>query len=267
MPNRGVGKTLSPTRRGAILALRFSDRKNGPTVRQIADLLNLPKSTHCQKRERESRTERERCRIIAHYLRYPIHHRRCKHGAGKQIVAGDRAAEPANRVVAGDAEQPEVPLTRLLAEEEVPLSELLAAAKPRVSTGRPQALSEQEKDILEVTGFNHVSLMTILNALHERGIKAYREEFKFILKPENKVQRLVYCQERKDWRPDKEWARYGFTDEMSIEIGGTFGISRVWRSNDEKYEEDCRGATKKNKATVMVWGMIKWGYKVTKLSR
>lgn len=100
-------------------------------------------------------------------------------------------------------------------------------------------------EIQEATGFNHVSLMAILNALHERGIKAYREEFKFILKPESKVQPLVYWQERKDWRPDKEWAHYGFTDEMSIEIGGTFGISRVWRSKDEKHEEDFRGVTRK----------------------
>ncbi|KAA8898632.1 hypothetical protein FN846DRAFT_205784 [Sphaerosporella brunnea] len=135
MANRGVGKTLTPTKRGAILAQCFFDRKNGPTVRQIADMLNVSKCTmqacrataHCPKRGRESETERERCRLIAHYLRYPIH-------------TADASAELENRVVAGNSEQPEVPPTRLVAEEEVPLSELLAAAKPRVSTGRPQAL-------------------------------------------------------------------------------------------------------------------------------
>jgi hypothetical protein len=30
-----------------------------------------------------------------------------------------------------------------------------------------------------------------LKVLNERGIKPYREEFNYILKPENKVQRLV----------------------------------------------------------------------------
>jgi hypothetical protein len=51
----------------------------------------------------------------------------------------------------------------------------------------------------------------------------------------------------------------------SIEIGGKYGISRVWRQKGEQYEEDCRGATKKNRSTVMCWGMIKWGYKVNAL--
>jgi hypothetical protein len=76
---------------------------------------------------------------------------------------------------------------------------------------------------------------------------------------------LIYCQERKDWLPDKELAKIGFTDEMSIEIGGKYGISRVGRQKGEEYEEDCWGATKKNRLTVMCWGMIKWGYKVNAL--
>jgi hypothetical protein len=37
----------------------------------------------------------------------------------------------------------------------------------------------------------HVSNSTILRALHEQGIKAYYEEFKFILKLHNMTQRLV----------------------------------------------------------------------------
>ncbi|KAA8897628.1 hypothetical protein FN846DRAFT_992268 [Sphaerosporella brunnea] len=238
MPNTGVGKTLSPTWRGAILALRFSDRKNRPTVRQIADLLNLPKSTvhdvckHAmlrsiakRGREKVEQKENDAASLAITFATLSIT-ADASAELENRVITGGQGAEPANRVVAGDSEQPEVPLTRLLAAEEVPL---------------------------RVTGFNHVSLMTILNVLDERVITAYREEFKFILKPENKVQRLVYCQERKDWRPDKEWAQYGFTDEVSIEIGSTFGISRVWRSKDENHEEDCRGATKKNKATVVVW--------------
>ncbi len=161
------------------------------------------------------------------------------------------------------------------------LAELLAAAAPGKATGRPQALTEEEKDRLVATtkrdfetrrmslvdlqceaGLGHVCPQTILTALNERGLKCYREQYKFILKPEGRAQRLAYCQARKDWLPDKEWANIAFTDEMSIEIGGSFGVSQVWRGNDEKWDQTCVGATKKRCPTMMCWGMIGWNYKV-----
>lgn len=111
----------------------------------------------------------------------------------------------------------------------------------------------------------HVSKSTVLRALHERGLKAYREEFKFILTPENKLPRLLWCQHRKNGAFDKEWANYGFTDEMSIEVGGTFGVSLVWRENWEQWVEDCVGAKKKQGAKVMCWGMIGYGWKVRRI--
>jgi len=64
----------------------------------------------------------------------------------------------------------------------------------------------------------------------------------------------------KDWLPDKKWANIAFTDEMSIEIGGSFGVSQVWRGND-KWDQTCVGATKKRCPTLMCWGMIGWNYK------
>jgi hypothetical protein len=165
--------------------------------------------------------------------------------------------------------------------EEISLTELLAAAAPDKPPGQRPKLSQADKDrlisvvkrnwetrhmsLVELqleAGLSHVSPSTVLKALNERGIKSYREEWKFILKPEDKVNRLKYCQARQHWAPDKEWANYGFTDEMSIEVGGTFGVSLVWRGSDEQYHEDCRGAKKKRGKTVMVWGMIGWGYKV-----
>ena len=53
---------------------------------------------------------------------------------------------------------------------------------------------------------------------------------------EGRAQRLAYCQARKDWLPDKEWANISLTDEMSVEIGGSFGVSQVWRGNDENWD-------------------------------
>jgi len=48
---------------------------------------------------------------------------------------------------------------------------------------------------------------------------------------------------------------------MSIEVGGTFGISLVWRDKTEPWHKDCVGATKKQGSSVMCWGMIGYGWK------
>ena len=76
--------------------------------------------------------------------------------------------------------------------------------------GRPSILSAEDKDrlvafvkrdfhtrrmklvdIRREVGFGHVSDSTVYRALLERGMKAYREDFKFILTAENKLVRLV----------------------------------------------------------------------------
>jgi len=63
-------------------------------------------------------------------------------------------------------------------------------------------------DIRREAGLSHVSDSTVMRALHEQGIKAYREEFKFILKDENMAIRKKYCEERKDWSVEKEWENH-----------------------------------------------------------
>jgi len=88
-------------------------------------------------------------------------------------------------------------------------------------------------DIRREAGLSHVSDSTVMRALHEQGIKAYREEFKFILKDENMAIRKKYCEERKDWSVEKEWENHAFADEMAIEIGGLNGVSLVWRDKSE----------------------------------
>ena len=106
-------------------------------------------------------------------------------------------------------------------EEEIPLPVLnLISADcldPDARSGRPQVLSEAEKDHLVATakrdwgtwhmtlaeiqqeaGLGHVSYSTVFRTLHSRGIKAYVEECKFILNEDNKKRRMVsasgyYC--------------------------------------------------------------------------
>ena len=52
-------------------------------------------------------------------------------------------------------------------------------------------------------------------------------------------------------RADEEWVSYGFTDEMSIKVGDIYGVSLVWRTKDEEWEDDCIGAKKKEGPAVM----------------
>jgi hypothetical protein len=117
------------------------------------------------------------------------------------------------------------PVGVLVSGPELSLQELISqdALDPKKRTGRPQSLTEAEKDRLVATvkrdfktrrmrlvdlrreaGLSHVSDTTVFRALQERGLKAYREEFKFILSEENKKIRLVYCQARQHWEADKE---------------------------------------------------------------
>ena len=120
-----------------------------------------------------------------------------KEGADKKGATREGAARNVKLAVAG---------------EELSLLDLLAAGNldSRPRSGRPQALSEAEKDHLVATvkrdfrtrrmvlvdlrreaGLSHVCNTTVWNALRERGIKAYREQFKFILTTHNKKIRLV----------------------------------------------------------------------------
>jgi len=109
---------------------------------------------------------------------------------------------------------------------------------------------------------DEISSTTFLNVLHKHGIKQYRENMKFILDEDACAIRKEFCEGHRDWRPEVEWANWGFTDEMSMTIGDTYGPSYIWRSKDEKWDDDCVGTTKKGGgSSVMCWGMIGWDYK------
>lgn len=106
-----------------------------------------------------------------------------------------------------------------------------------------------------------VSITTIKKALHEKGLGSYREQWKFILDEVNRKRRMEWCEEKKDWTVKEDWIKIGFTDEMSIEVGSTYGVNLVWREKGEKWHTDCIGQKKKRGLTVMCWGMIGYGWK------
>ena len=68
---------------------------------------------------------------------------------------------------------------------------------------------------------SQVCLQTILKALNKRGLKCYREEFKFILNADNISSRFVYCEH------GRKWANTAFTDECPLTSAGHLG-SRRW---------------------------------------
>ena len=116
-------------------------------------------------------------------------------------------------------------------------------------------------ELREASGLGHASITTIQKALHEKGFGSYREQWKFILNEENRSKRMEWCKEKEYWTIEEDWAKIAFTDEMSIEVGGSYGVNLIWREKNEKWHTDCIGQKKKKCATVMCWGMIGYGWK------
>ena len=162
----------------------------------------------------------------------------------------------------------------------ISVSTLLEHTSRATSRGRPQVLTDAQKDHLKdivksnwktrrmniaelraEAGLGYASISTIQRALHEKGFGSYREQWKFILNAENRKRRMMWCEDKIDWNIEEDWAGIGFTDEMSIEVGGTYGVNLIWREKGEKWHSDCIGQKKKKCATVMCWGMIGYGWK------
>jgi len=158
-----LGKKITLRRRAAIITLR--SLPNPLTFQKIKDLTGIPISTAND--------------IWLH------------------------AVDNARNARLAEGESLEKPLTLL---------ELVDAKclDPDTRSGRPEALTEDEKDRLittvkrdfttrrmklvdlrRVAGLSHVGDGTVHRALVSRGLHAYREEFKPILGPEHKLNRLV----------------------------------------------------------------------------
>jgi transposase len=135
--------------------------------------------------------------------------------------------------------------------------------------GNPKDLSDREaRTLLRVTKNNRrktleditnilpdkLSASTLQRRLSSLGIKKHIAIKKPFLTDEHKRQRLEFCEEHKDWTVE-DWKRVIFSDESKIEIGKQVRAVWVFRSEDEKYNEDCLvPALKGNRASIMVWG-------------
>jgi transposase len=135
--------------------------------------------------------------------------------------------------------------------------------------GNPKKLTERQKRTLKhVTRKNRrktleditnilpqkSSVRTLQRQLSTLGIKKHIAIKKPFLNDEHKRQRLAFCEEHKDWTVD-DWRRVIFSDECKVEIGKQARAAWVYRTEDERYHDDCLvPALKGNRASIMVWG-------------
>ena len=77
-------------------------------------------------------------------------------------------------------------------------------------------------ELQQESRLGHVSITTIQKALHKKGLGS------------NRMRRRQWCEEKKDWTIQEDWIKIGFTDEMSIEVGSTYGVNLVLREKGEK---------------------------------
>ncbi|RPA94324.1 hypothetical protein L873DRAFT_1937458 [Choiromyces venosus 120613-1] len=249
------GKEITPRRRAAIVTLRCLDVPM--TFKKIHEITGVSSSTasdiwrHALENARNARLTATAPRVTS---------------TASPTCASSTTSLPAPASLPSPTSLPESE-----SDKEFTLMELISASildsAPR--SGRPTCMTEEDKN--ELVKFIKKDFTTRRMTLcdirreaglsHEQGIGAYQEVFKFILNKENQKKRLNYCEPRARWQPANEWADYAFTDEMSIEIGGLYGPCFVWREKDERWEDDCIGAMKKQGVSIMCWGMISYGWK------
>jgi len=188
-----IGLEVTPCHRAAIVALHHRQLGVNPlSFRKISATLGVPKST-CGD-------------IYKHAL---------NNATAKRLVqteAGGNTGSIAEREVERSGSEVQASGGIELDKDDIPLLELIRAEclDSDARSGRPQALSEAEKDHLVATvkrnwGTRHMSLTeiqleavlghvsrgAIFDTLRTRGIKAYVEECKFILDEDNKRRRVV----------------------------------------------------------------------------
>ena len=110
-------------------------------------------------------------------------------------------------------------------------------------------------ELREESGLGYASISIIKNALHEKVLWSYQEQQKFILNYKNRKCHIQWCKDKQDWSKE-QWANIVFTNEMSIEVGGTYAVNLIWREKGEKCHTDYISKKKKKCASVMCWRII-----------
>lgn len=99
-----------------------------------------------------------------------------------------------------------------------------------------------------------VSTSTVKRRLREAGLFGRVAVKKPLLRRQNKIKRLQWAQEHKNWTHE-EWERVLFSDESQFEVFGSKRRVFVRRSTQERMLDSCVIPTVKHGGgSVMVWG-------------
>jgi transposase len=117
---------------------------------------------------------------------------------------------------------------------------------------RKQSLEEMTEKFNESLGLS-VSSSTVRNYLHEMGYHGRVGKRKPLVSEKNRVERLAWCRERKNW--SDEWNSIIWSDESRFELFQNDSHHWVWRRPEEEYDVDCLIPTvKSGRDGVMMWG-------------
>ena len=78
-----------------------------------------------------------------------------------------------------------------------------------------------------------------------------------ILTPENRQQRVNWCNTHSDWTL-ADWKAVLFSDESRATLDGQDGRIRIWRKSKERFHPDCLLPTQHQAPGLMVWGCFSW---------
>jgi len=137
--------------------------------------------------------------------------------------------------------------------------------------GRPPSLTERDirrvvrtskqnrrKTLQDITNLAcpNVSPDTVRKALVANGINSRVAAKKPYLSAQHRLKRLQFAKRYRYWT-NEDWKKVIWTDESSVEIGHNSRQIRVWRTSDEKHNEECFTPTfKSGRTSVMVLGAI-----------
>lgn len=139
-------------------------------------------------------------------------------------------------------------------------------------SGRPPILTERDnRHLMQILNKNHrtninelcenfvtststnVSQITLKRHLHKNGVFGRIGAKKPFVNAANKIKRLTWAKNRKDWK--NEWENIIWSDESQFEVFKGDGKRYVWRNAQEKYDPKCLIPTfKSGQQSVMIWG-------------
>lgn len=109
------------------------------------------------------------------------------------------------------------------------------------------------KDVQEALGLNHMAVSTIRARISSTGrVKSYYKLKKPFVSEANRVKRLNWAREHKDWSVEK-WRTVLWSDESPFQLR-FHQRSRVWVHPTERFLPEALTGTVKHEVKINVWG-------------